>query len=821
MSKPIGSPPIKSPKDDQRMSSPSPSRRPVSQTRVNKERQPLLSARERDVYSSIRSRAEESPPTLGRDEPNHGFSSARFTQQDDVQSVVFHSSGVVDSNVADHLHGELPHPHQLDHLEWSEILPYYLPIASWIFKYDLSYFVGDLIGGLSLVFFQLPLSLSYASSLAHVPIVCGLLSLTIAPLIYMVFGSVPQMITGPEAAISLIVGQAVEPLIHHKKKLDPMDLVVVMTFISGATLLGFGLGRFGFLDNVLNGSLLKGFISGVGIIMAVGASVDMLGLTDALKHASETGDEIHTCFDKAKFVVSNLHHTHMLTFKISLVGLIAVISMRTFKKIISKTKSQYARKITYFPEILVTVAIATWLNSQFHWNEGGVQIVGRIKRDVDENGAILYNPLSPHRWPLFKAVGTSGFLCAMLGFFESTTALKSLGSTYDLPISSNRELVALGFINIIGSLFGALPAFGGYGRSKINAMSAKTTVLGAIMGLFALLTMLCLLDFLYYIPKCILSVVTATIGILLIEEAPYDIYFHWRARGYNELVTFFVTVLTTVFVSMEAGIAVGLIYLLIRVIKHSASSRIQILGRFPNTNHFVAADFVSDSLTTLDTTAEKQPSQTLNFFTDEFSRDLNKDVLEEVEGCLIIRIPEPLTFTNTNDLQARLRRLELYGSTRVHPATKRTRTQTQYVIFDFKGMSGLDSSAAQMLTTLLEGYRKRGIFSFFVRVHKDEKIRYRLKNTGLEKRLFNDLNILGYYSTNPFRPPSTTGSIGTATSDIYNLTEPNTPYFEHISDALKVIDHYENNLPTLSASAWLLDVDTADRRSSLPQNSLV
>lgn len=691
-----------------------------------------------------------------------------------------------------------------------DILPYYLPIASWIYKYDLSYFVGDLVGGLSLVFFQLPLSISYASSLAHVPIVCGLLSLAIAPLIYMVFGSVPQMITGPEAAISLIVGQAVEPLIHHKKKLDPMDLVVVITFISGATLLGFGLGRFGFLDNVLNGSLLKGFISGVGIIMAVGATVDMLGLTSLLKHASENGEEIHSCFDKARFVIYHLGEAHMLTFKISVLALIAVVALRYSKKVVANSSFRHASKVTYFPEILVTVAIATYLNSKYHWNDEGVAIVGKISRDVDQDGAYLYNPLAPHRWKLFKAMGTSGFLCAMLGFFESTTALKSLGSTYDLPISSNRELVALGFINIIGSMFGALPAFGGYGRSKINAMSAKTTVLGAIMGTCALITTVWLLDYLYYLPKCILSVVTATIGILLIEEAPYDLYFHWRARGYNELVTFFVTVVTTVFVSMEAGIAVGFVYLLIRVIKHSASSRIQILGRYPNTNHFVAAEFEPEI-------AQAAPEkQGLTFFTDEFSRDLNTDVLEEVEGCLIIRIPEPLTFTNANDLRARLRRVELYGSARVHPATKRTRSQTQYVIFDFKGMTGVDSSATQMLNSLLEGYRKRGIFSFFVRVHKDDTIRYRLKNTGIEEHLRKDLETLGYYTAHSHGGPYAS-SVDSA-NEIANLTEPNTPYLEHISDALKVIDYYEN---AVILSHSLLDIDADDRRSSLPRENLV
>ena len=52
--------------------------------------------------------------------------------------------------------------------------------------------------------------------------------------------------------------------------------------------------------------------------------------------------------------------------------------------------------------------------------------------------------------------------------------------------------------------------------------------------------------------------------------------------------------------------------------------------------------------------------------------------------------------------------------------------------------------------------------------------------------------------------------------DIYNLTEnSHTPYFEHISDVLKVIDYYEIN-DQLQSRNEFLDVDQAERRSSLP-----
>ena len=106
-----------------------------------------------------------------------------------------------------------------------------------------------------------------------------------------------------------------------------------------------------------------------------------------------------------------------------------------------------------------------------------------------------------------EAMGTS-FLIALLGFFESSVAAKSLGggeSTKDgiqgIQLSANRELVALGVANLVGSCFSALPAFGGYGRSKVNASTGGKTPMSSIF--LSIITMICvvfLLPAFYYLP---------------------------------------------------------------------------------------------------------------------------------------------------------------------------------------------------------------------------------------------------------------------------------------------------------------------------------
>lgn len=172
----------------------------------------------------------------------------------------------------------------------------------------------------------------------------------------------------------------------------------------------------------------------------------------------------------------------------------------------------------------------------------------------------------------------------------------------------------------------------------------------------------------------------------LLEEAPHDIAFFLRIRGWTELGLMAIIFVSTIFYSLTLGMAIGVGLSLLQVIKHSTRPRIQILGRIPGTQRFENAE-------------------------------LNPDRLEFVEGCLIVKIPEPLTFANTGELKARLRRLELYGTSMAHPALPRLRGEhhNKNVIFDIHGVTSLDGSGTQVLEEIVRSYRERGVRVFFSR----------------------------------------------------------------------------------------------------------
>ena len=180
----------------------------------------------------------------------------------------------------------------------------------------------------------------------------------------------------------------------------------------------------------------------------------------------------------------------------------------------------------------------------------------------------------------------------------------------------------------------------------------------------------------------------SVVAYSLIEEAPHDIAFFIHIRGFSELTLMTLIFAATIFYSLSLGIALGVGLSLLSVIRHATKPRIQILGKVPGT-------------------------------TDQFENaEANPHSLEFIEGCLIVKIPEPLTFANTGDLKNRLRRLELYGTTAVHPALPRVRApeHNQNIIFDVHGVTGLDGSGTQVLTEIVDSYISRGARVFFCRV---------------------------------------------------------------------------------------------------------
>ena len=215
----------------------------------------------------------------------------------------------------------------------SKYLAYYFPFLKWIVQYKWAYLQGDLIAALTMASFYIPMSLSYASNLAHIPPINGLYSFVFNPLIYALLGSCPQMVVGPEAAGSLLVGSVVRGSVDHGLSGEEDDIMNariagLVTGMAGAVIFLAGVTRLGFLDSILSRPFSRGFISAIGFVILADQLIPEMGLTHQAKEA-HIGHE--SSVEKLIFLAKNVRYAHSLTSFIAFGSFAVIMTLRYVK----------------------------------------------------------------------------------------------------------------------------------------------------------------------------------------------------------------------------------------------------------------------------------------------------------------------------------------------------------------------------------------------------------------------------------------------------------------------------------------------------------
>ena len=662
-----------------------------------------------------------------------------------------------------------------------------LPLVAWLPQYNTAKFASDLVSGITLASFQIPLSISL-STLAKLPPQSGLFSLIIPPIMYLIFGTVPSLVIGPQAVASMLVGHHID-LVSAKNAIvfqdtststtrDRIQVASTITFTCGAMLLGIGLGKYGFIDNALSKSFQRGFISSLAFMIFISSLMTELDMNEAYKRAGSAQSN-GTSWNKLKFI---WEHTELIETT-SMCITIATVGFLVMTRFFKNKWSNAHPKLIFFPDILFVVAVSTVLSFAYKWK---VSLVGELL----EKSAIEI------RWPLtdfqkFRDSFDMSILVTVIGIFETATAYKTITEQSLLDVSSNKELFAVGLSNVLCSLFGSIPAFGGYGRTKLNILTGVATPLsGIFVSLCSFLVMNYCLKWFYYLPQCSLSSVITLIALTLLEELPKDLLFYWRVGGYREIVVVFTIVVFTLVWSPQMGISMGLAITLVALLQQTTKSNITVLGKDPNTNQF------KPIITTFHTSASAPPMHRSASNSSVFT------VAErmEFEKIMIVEVPALLIFANTTDFKRKLIKLEKYGpsSSSKFPTTKKFASQGQkgkfhpnsetqrlirirneplrYLIIDFENLHTLDVSAIQSLKVIVQSYSDRGIFVFFTVAPKVATLHEKLKQSGIlvaQKRLVQEwlMNKTDF------------------SQDFLNLVH--TDLFESIESAVECIDYME------------------------------
>ncbi|RXK40370.1 endoplasmic reticulum protein [Tremella mesenterica] len=561
---------------------------------------------------------------------------------------------------------------------------YYVPVTDWLPKYSWHLLTGDAVAGVS--------AMSYANGLATLSPIAGLWSAAIPSLIYGLLGTCRQLSLGPEASLSLLIGQMIRDAVHGDPhttpahpELEAAAIALVTTFQTGLITFALGLLRLGFLDVVLSRALLRGFITAVGIIIFIEQLIPLLGLTSILEHMHDTPT---LPLAKLAFLLRHVKYANKTTTILSFTSLAVLIGARVGKQRIMKHPG--AGWLKYVPEIFIVVVGTTALTGIFRWDEAGVDILGKVKG----GGGMPFGwPLDKRRMKYFNYTLPTAFVSAVVGIVDSVVAARENGAKYGYPVAPNRELVALGAANLSAAFVtgtGSVPVFGSITRSRLNgSIGGRTQMSSMITSATIILSIYFLLPYLYFLPKSVLAAIIALVVYAILAEAPHEIIFFWKMGAWTDFLQMTGTFFLTLFFSIELGLVASVVFSLILVIQKSTQTRIKIIGRLPGTDEWVPVD-------------EDEAAQ------------------EEIPGVLVVRIRESLSFANTGQLKERLRRLELYGAEKSHPSDEPRREHAKALILHMGDVEDIDASATQILLELTSAYVERGVGVHFAHLRTSQ-----------------------------------------------------------------------------------------------------
>ncbi|CAA6664446.1 unnamed protein product [Spirodela intermedia] len=431
--------------------------------------------------------------------------------------------------------GKLPPPFRL----LVRALQTIFPILSWGRRYDWKMFRSDLMAGLTLASLGIPQSIGYAN-LARLDPQYGLYTSVVPPLIYAVMGSSKEIAIGPVAVVSLLLSSMIQKIVDPVA--DPISyrkLVFTTTFFTGLFQVAFGL--LGFLVDFLSHAALVGFMGGAAIIIGMQQLKGLLGLshftnkTDVVSVLSAVSSDIHEPF------------MHPGNFFIGCSFLIFILTTRFF--------GRRNRKLFWLPAIspLVSVVLSTLMVN--------LTRADHSVKQLEFSGSFV------------GEAAKIGLISAIISLTEAIAVGRSFASVKGYHLDGNKEMLAIGCMNLAGSMSSCYVATGSFSRTAVNfSAGCKTAVSNIIMSLTVVISLELLTKLLYFTPTAILaSIILASLPSLVDVAEAFRIWKVDKLDFVACLGAFF----GVLFVSVEIGLLIAVIISFAKIILGSLQPRIE------------------------------------------------------------------------------------------------------------------------------------------------------------------------------------------------------------------------------------------------------
>jgi len=436
-----------------------------------------------------------------------------------------------------------PHPPG----KWS-----WLPPVRWLGTYQAAWLPADVIAGVTLAAYAIPVSLAYAS-LAGLPPQVGIYGYLLGGLGYALLGSSRQLAVGPTSAISLMVAASVVQMAEGDAQRYVQIASLAAFTVAGLCLLAWLL-RLSVLVRLISDSILVGFKIGAGLTIAMTQLPSLFGVAGGG----------HNFFERVYLLIGQLGHMQIVVFAVGAIA-IALLLMGE-------------RWLPGRPVALAVVALAIFLATALGLPAIGVPVTGNIPQGLPALAG-----------PALRLRDVEGIMplaagCLLLAYIEGVSAARTFAAKHGYELDPRQEFLGIGAANLGAALGHGYPVAGGLSQSAVNDKAGASTPLALVVASITLaLCLLFLTDLLENLPKAVLAavVLTAILGLFDFRALLHM----WRVSRIDFYAAT-TAIMGVLLLGILQGILLAALVSILLLLARASQPHVAFLGRIPGTNSY-------------------------------------------------------------------------------------------------------------------------------------------------------------------------------------------------------------------------------------------
>ena len=437
----------------------------------------------------------------------------------------------------------------------------FLPFLSWAKTTTPLSARQDAMAGLTGAIIVLPQGVAYAL-IAGLPPEYGLYAAIVPAIVAALFGSSWHLISGPTAALSIVVFTTISPLAQVGSAAY-ISLVLTLTLMAGLFQLILSLARMGSLVNFVSHSVVVGFTSGAAVVIATSQIKNALGLD-----LESTGNFILNWVAVAEHILA----THLPSLVIAALTLLTLMVIKCWRR--------------KWPNMLIAMVLGSGATQALlltSW--AGVEqiaLVGAIPSQLPPLSAPLMT------WDLLRQLAPGAMALGLLGLVEAVSIARSVATRSGQHIHGNQEFIGQALSNILGSFSSSYATSGSFTRTGVNYEAGATSPLSALFAaLFLALIVLLFAPLAAFITLPSMAAILLKMAWNLIDW--HHIKIIYRA-GKNEAMVFSVTFAATLLLPMEFAIYLGVLLSLVLYLRRTSKPNVTALASSKGAKKLVAAE---------------------------------------------------------------------------------------------------------------------------------------------------------------------------------------------------------------------------------------